>query len=264
MKHFEYISKHDDRVKLAYKKINAMLNELHKRIKSFTFTTEIIGSYKRNLITYDIKSNIGFDFDYNIVLNQNADKYSPKKIKESIFMVQFKELANKYGFDKIENSTRVITLKKVNKEESKITYSCDFAIVRNYEDDNKNKYQEYIRFNKNTNRYLWYEQSYGVYDLPKRIDWIKHENNSRVWDELKNKYLHKKNINNDTKLHSRQILSMAVNDICNKYGYNEVDCFENEEKQQTSRSIHMDMICINGLKMIQASRPIKIDSKFFR
>ena len=57
---------------------------------------------------------------------------------------------------------------------------------------------------------------------------------------------------------------MAVNDICNKYGYNEVDCFENEEKQQTSRSIHMDMICINGLKMIQVSRPIKIDSKFFR
>ena len=264
MKHFEYISKHDDRVKLAYKNINAMLNELHKRIKSFTFTTEIVGSYKRNLITYDRKSNIGFDFDYNIVLNQNADKYRPKKIKESIFMVQFKELANKYGFDKIENSTRVITLKKVNKEESKITYSCDFAIVRNYEDDNKNKYQEYIRFNKNTNRYLWYEQSYGVYDLPKRIDWIKHENNSRVWDELKNEYLHKKNINNDTKLHSRQILSMAVNDICNKYGYNEVDCFENEEKQQTSRSIHMDMICINGLKMIQASRPIKIDSKFFR
>ena len=262
MKHFEYISKHDDRVKLAYKNINAMLNELHKRIKSFTFTTEIVGSYKKNLITYDRKSNIGFDFDYNIVLNQNADKYSPKKIKESIFMVQFKELANKYGFDKIENSTRVITLKKVNKEESKITYSCDFAIVRNYEDDNKNKYQEYIRFNKNTNRYLWYEQSYGVYDLPKRIDWIKHENNSRVWDELKNKYLHKKN--NDTKLHSRQILSMAVNDICNKYGYNEVDCFENEEKQQTSRSIHMDMICINGLKMIQASRPIKIDSKIFR
>ena len=264
MKHFEYISKHDDRVKLAYKNINAMLNELHKRIKSFTFTTEIVGSYKKNLITYDRKSNIGFDFDYNIVLNQNADKYSPKKIKESIFMVQFKELANKYGFDKIENSTRVITLKKVNKEESKITYSCDFAIVRNYEDDNKNKYQEYIRFNKNTNRYLWYEQSYGVYDLPKRIDWIKHENNSRVWDELKNKYLNKKNINNDTKLHSRQFLSMAVNDICNKYGYNEVDCFENEEKQQTSRSIHMDMICINGLKMIQASRPIKIDSKFFR
>lgn len=264
MKHFEYISKHDDRVKLAYKNINAMLNELHKRIKSFTFTTEIIGSYKRNLITYDIKSNIGFDFDYNIVLNQNANKFSPKKIKESIFMTQFKELANKYGFDRIENSTRVITLKTVNKRESKIIYSCDFAIVRNYEDNEKSKHQEYIRFDKKANKYLWLEQSDGVYELPKRIDWIKYENDSRAWHELKDRYLYMKNKNTNTKLHSRQILSMAVNDICNKYGYNEVDCFENEEKQQTSRSIHMDMICINGLKMIQESRPIKIDSNFFR
>lgn len=224
MKHFDYISKHNSQVREAYQEINQMLIELHKIVRQFTFQTEVIGSYKRNMITFDKRSNIGFDFDFNIILNENALDYKPKQIKESIMMEAFKKLALKYGFDKVENSTRVITLKKINKKKSDIIYSCDFAIVNNYEDDEGYDCQEYIHFNKKLNRYAWCEQSYGFYMLPEKVQWLKSgDDGSEIWNELREEYIIKKNKNEDKYCHSRQIFAMVVNEMCQKYGYYEED-----------------------------------------
>ena len=208
MYNFVYISKHDPKVKAAYKEINQMLSELHKIVKKkFTFRTEVIGSYKRNMITYDIKSNIGFDFDFNIIVNPNAYNHSAKEIKEVILLEAFKTLAQKYHFDKVENSTRVITLKKIDKKKSKILYSCDFAIV-----------------NKQANNYQWCKQSEGFFNYEEKCNWLIDDEDDQslrntLRDELRSLYLEKKNKNTNPNLHSRQLLAQTVHEMCQYYGY---------------------------------------------
>lgn len=44
----------------------------------FTFQYEFVGSASRNMITCDTKSNIGFDFDVNIYVNDDEENYTAK------------------------------------------------------------------------------------------------------------------------------------------------------------------------------------------
>lgn len=48
---------------------------------NFTFNFTLIGSSSRNMITYDAKSNIGFDFDINIEVNDDDENFEPKEIR---------------------------------------------------------------------------------------------------------------------------------------------------------------------------------------
>lgn len=50
----------------------------------FTFQFNFIGSSSRNMITYDKKSNIGFDFDVNIEVNDDDENFSPEEIRTKI------------------------------------------------------------------------------------------------------------------------------------------------------------------------------------
>lgn len=98
----------------------------------FTFRFDCVGSYKRNMVTYDPTSNIGFDFDVNLEVNDND-----------------------------ENSTQVITIKFKDRKNARIHHSCVFAIVNNSANEEGYKCQEYIPFDKKQNRYMWEEQSDG-------------------------------------------------------------------------------------------------------
>ena len=64
MKHdFKFISKHSPQVKSAYSDLMEILSLVHDDLrKQYTFQHKPVGSYSRNMITYDAKSNIGFDF----------------------------------------------------------------------------------------------------------------------------------------------------------------------------------------------------------
>ena len=62
------------------------------------------------MITYDPKSNIGFDLDVNIYPNDDDNEYSPKEIKQSLIKA-FNKNIKKYGYSNVEDSTRVITIK---------------------------------------------------------------------------------------------------------------------------------------------------------
>ena len=50
----------------------------------FTFQYEFVGSASRNMITCDTKSNIGFDFDVNIYVNDDEENYTAKQIRQII------------------------------------------------------------------------------------------------------------------------------------------------------------------------------------
>lgn len=61
--------------------IHLVQNLLHD---DFTFQYYFIGSSKRNLVTYDADTNIGYDFDVNIQVNSTSEHLAPKEIKMKI------------------------------------------------------------------------------------------------------------------------------------------------------------------------------------
>lgn len=66
--------------------IKATLIEVIKQVQDavrddFTFQYRFIGSSSRGMITQDTKSNIGFDFDVNIEVNDDNENYSPEEIR---------------------------------------------------------------------------------------------------------------------------------------------------------------------------------------
>lgn len=217
MKHdFQYISKYDGEIKERYQNILDFLHDVQDEVREyFTFRYDVVGSYERNMITYDLKTNVGYDFDFNIEVNDDDCDYGADEIKK-IMMNAMRKMMLCYGFNKIENSTRVITVKSVSYWNAKITYSCDFAIVYNYKNKNGKSRQQYIRFNKANQIYTWCLQPEGFYKLDEKIYWLKKK---KLWHEVREKYLFKKNMNMDPDVHSRSIFALAVNEVCQQNGY---------------------------------------------
>lgn len=209
MHDFHYVSKKEAAP------VKADLLELIKEVQNlvrdeFTFQYKFVGSSSRNMITCDTKSNIGYDFDVNFEVNDDEENYTPKQIRKIIKIAIDKVVLN-HGYDYSEDSTRVLTIKKKDYDKARILHSCDFAIVRYYEDG-----QKYIRFNKETNKYTWEFTGKAFESLSEKIDWLK-END--LWNNLKDYYIEKKNKNNNPDKHSRSIFAESVNEMCQKYGY---------------------------------------------
>lgn len=210
MYHFQYVSKKE--IAPVKKQVIELIGLVQDDVREqFTFQYEFIGSVQRNMVTYDVKSNIGFDFDINIMVNDDNEDYSAKEIKQ-ILMRAFNKYARKYRYDFCEDSTRVFTVKVKDRKNSRILHSCDFAIVNNYGDGQ----QEYIRFNKKSNMYNWVEQSDGFYLLPKKIEFCK-ENS--LWTEVRDTYIEKKNRNTDKHKKSRSIFADTIHQVCQQNGY---------------------------------------------
>ena len=211
MYNYEYVPKEialpikEDIIEL----IKLVQNEVRN---DFTFRFDFIGSAKRNMITYAPKSDIGFDFDVNIEVNDDDENFTPKEIKH-ILMKTFDKYVYGYRYDHCKDNTRVFTIKVKDRDNSRILHSCDFAIVNNY---GKNR-QEYIRFNKKQKSYSWEEQPKGFYDLPNKIEFCKSD--PCLWNEVRDLYLYKKNFNNDIDKKSRSIFAETIHEICQQNGY---------------------------------------------
>lgn len=174
----------------------------------FTFQFRTVGSSSRNMITYDRKSNIGFDFDFDLEVNDDNQNYSAEKIRH-IIKDAIDQIVPKYGYKHCEDSTRVLTIKKVNTFTSQILHSCDFALVYNCDDGR----QQYIRYNKKTRNYTWEFQGKGFKNLDNKIAWLKHNGH---WGELQDYYIDKKNLNNNPDKHSRSIFAESINEMYQK------------------------------------------------
>ncbi len=210
MHDFRYVTKKQAQpIKDELYQILYMVQDLVR--DNFTFSFTPIGSSSRNMITCDAKSNIGFDFDINIEVNDDNEDFEPKEIR-TIIRTAIDRVAPRYGYKNCEDSTRVLTIKKVDTSHSRIIHSCDFAIVYNCTDGR----QQYIRFNKDNNYYYWEYQRKGFVGLEKKMDWLKREN---LWGELQDYYIYKKNCNDSPDKHSRSIFAESINEMCQKNGY---------------------------------------------
>lgn len=186
--------------------INKVRNELRG---NFTFDHRFIGSTARKLITCDFSSNIGYDFDVNLIINDDDEEYSSEEIK-TLLIKAFQKHMGWYGYNRIENSTRVITIKLIDHRNSCIMHSCDFAIVYNYTDKHGNKRQQYIHYNKKQQSYYWSEQSSAIYLLPQKEDWLRKHN---LWNDVRELYLWKKNNNNNPYKKSRSLYAETINEL---------------------------------------------------
>lgn len=176
----------------------------------FTFQYYFVGSSKRRMITRDRNSNIGFDFDVNIEVNDPDGEYDPDEIRY-ILRKGLDKVTNPYGlsiwgYDYTEDSTRVLTIKVKDRANSRILHSCDFCIIYECGDGR----QQYIRYNKQQNSYTWEYQPKGFMELPAKIDWIKEHG---LWQEVRDHYLYKKNVNENPNKHSRTIFAETVHEV---------------------------------------------------
>lgn len=166
-----------------------------RKNKILTFQFNLIGSAGRKLITRVKNGNKGFDLDYNIVIQKILnEKYEDPKLLKEIFV----KLFNRYfddSYDYSEDSTSVITIKKLNANRNKIICSVDFAIVSYYEDDDGKERQEYVRFDKNTNTYSWALRKVAT-DHRYVENLIK---DNGLWQNVKKLYLENKNKEPDKK-----------------------------------------------------------------
>lgn len=212
---FEYVPKEE------WKPVRDELFEIIRRLQNevrdkFTFRYDFVGSSERKMITRDRNSNTGFDFDVNIEVNDPDDFYSPKEIR-NILRSGLDRVTNPcgwqcFGYGYTEDSTRVLTLKVKDSTNSRILHSCDFCIIYECGDGR----QQYIRYNKTQNSYSWEYQPKGYDKLPDKIKWIKKH---RLWQQVRNSYIDKKNQNTDNYKKSRAIFAETIQQVCQQNGY---------------------------------------------
>ncbi|MBQ9791356.1 MAG: hypothetical protein IJW28_02105 [Clostridia bacterium] len=209
MAEFNYVSKNER------KQAKLDLIELIKCVQDevreyFTFRFDFIGSEPLNMVTRDLNSNIGYDFDVNIEVNNKDDIYSAEEIKR-IIRLAFDEYNRYFDYDYCEDSSRVLTIKVKDRENSRIIHSCDFAIVYNLNDGR----QKYIRYIKKQERYVWEFQPKGYYKQSEKIKKLKQ--NNKFWEDVRTVYLKKKNNNINPTKKSRHLRAEAINEVYQRY-----------------------------------------------
>ena len=130
MRDYEYVPK-EEWQPVRDKLYEIIYNLQHEVGDYFTFQYHFVGSSKRNMITRNINSNTGFDFDVNIEVNDPDEDYSAEEIR-NILRNGLDRVANPnrlliFGYDYAEDSTRVLTIKVKDKANSRILHSCDFT-----------------------------------------------------------------------------------------------------------------------------------------
>ncbi len=211
---YEFVSKYE--FKPIKKEIDGIIKQLQRNMReqySITFKPVLVGSAKRSLVTRVVNGNTGFDFDYNFSIQKDSD-YSAKQLK-NLFINELNEILVNNGWDTyIENNRQAMTIKRVNRFQSYIIYSCDFAIVYDYEDE-YDDFQKILIYDKETGNYVWNKRRYGKnyeYKLSNLLE-------NGLWTEVKHEYLNLKNNNADPDKISFSVYLEAVNNVYNRYDW---------------------------------------------
>lgn len=187
--------------------IHKVQDELSEQ-EGITFQYRIVGSAKRNMITYDRKSNIGFDFDINLYVNDYGDYDDEPEVLRRILRLTFDRIARGYGYSYCEDSTSVLTIKRINTFRSCILHSFDFCIISNQEPD------YYIRFDKKANNYVWAKRKADLKEIDEKAKWLKVNGK---WSEVREHYLYLKDNNDNKYRKSISIYKETISNLFNIY-----------------------------------------------
>jgi len=201
---FEYVTK--KQYSAAKKDLEELIHCVQNEVREyFTFQYNFIGSVERNMVTMDMASNVGYDFDVNIRVNDDEEEYSAQEIRQ-ILKKAFDQYNRYFSYGYTEDSTRVLTIKVKDRKNSRIVHSADFAVVNDCDDGR----QQYIRFNKSQNSYTWEYQPKPYYQLAERTELIK--GYPQLWKEVRDVYFYKKN-HNPNKKKSRALFAETINEV---------------------------------------------------
>ena len=199
----EYVSKKE------VKPWRAMFHKWMKNIrtklkeKGIIFTYRLVGSTKRNLVIRH--HNKGFDCDYQIFIQRNKNSLSPKEIK-LLFKSVIDEVCVADGFEPCENSTSSLTIKMVDKAQSKVRVGYDVVILQETDEGLK-----ILRCqNKGTKKESFVlELLPDMTNMSAKLAKIK---GKKQCDKLRERYYNKKtNYNGEKK--SFQLLNEAINEV---------------------------------------------------
>ena len=113
------------------------------------FEWEFVGSanrYEFVFITRRINGNKGFDFDVNFYVKRPDESHEWRaKYLRSQFYLAIQKVFKKYGYEDPEDRTSVIRVKMVDKNNSKIIHSIDFAIFQDIKNDDDALTEKYAR-----------------------------------------------------------------------------------------------------------------------
>ena len=199
----EYVSKKE------VKPWRAMFHKWMKNIrtkvkeKGITFTYRLVGSAKRNLVIRH--HNKGFDCDYQIFIQRNNNNLSPKDIK-LLFKSVIDDVCVADGFEACENSTSSLTIKMVDKSQSKVRVGYDVVILQETDEGLK-----ILRCqNKGTKKESFvFELLPDMTNMSAKLAKIKGKNQ---WNKLRELYYNKK-INYNSEKKSFQLLNEAINEV---------------------------------------------------
>ena len=211
----KYITKKE--LKEPKKILNDWILRVQKAIKKeykITFSFNLIGSGKRNLVIKSCNSN-WFDLDCQLVIRKMPKEFNlksnAKKVKDIFRRAFDKEKLDDFSY--CEDSTQAITSKN---ERGK--YSFDI-ILTYYEKDEL----FILRNDKNSNNanskdYKWAQKG----DMKKFHENYKKISGSDMWNYLRNLYINKRHSYKDnidsSRKKSYQILNESVNETLNHFG----------------------------------------------
>ena len=199
----EYVSKKE--VKPWRAMFHKWMENIRTKVKErgITFTYRLVGSAKRNLVIRH--HNKGFDCDYQIFIQRNNNNLSPKDIK-LLFKSVMDEVCVADGFETCENSTSSLTIKMVNKSQSKVRVGYDVVILQETDEGLK-----ILRCqNKGTKKESFvFELLPDMTNMSAKLAKIK---GKKQCDKLRERYYNKKtNYNGEKK--SFQLLNEAINEV---------------------------------------------------
>ena len=213
---FSYVSK--SQYKPHLKIANDLLQFLHKELKiyfrekyktKFTFEHKIIGSGSKKLIMKKIDGNQGFDFDYNVVIN-NFDKL-PVKAQDcirNIFISAIQDILRDDPYEiGINNSTSVITVKFYNGNKTETIFGIDIAIMKKDNDGNLFIWE----FNDNKQNLIW-NQRQSLQELDRKVKLLR---KLQLWGDVRDRYEVLKNKN--AYEISFALFIQTISDIYNKH-----------------------------------------------
>ena len=199
----EYVSKKE--VKPWRSMFHTWMRNIRPKMKEkgITFTTCLVGSAKRNLVIRH--HNKGFDCDYQIFIQRNKNDLSPKNIK-LLFKSVIDEVCVADDFEPCENSTSSLTIKMVDKSQSKVCVGYDVVILQETDEGLK-----ILRCqNKGTKKESFvFELLPNITNMSAKLAKIK---GKKQWDKLRERYYNKK-INYNGEKKSFQLLNEAINEV---------------------------------------------------
>lgn len=213
---FEYVTKAE--YQPVREELEAIINRVQQIMRKdykTTFQFQLIGSGKRHLITRVQNGNGGYDFDYNLILPAPEEGYQYKAdVVKQQFTEAFKKALKGTGYSDPSDSTSVLSIKTVDRKNSRIKHSADFAII--YYDDNivDNGYM-YLKNTKRPNGNTYsFEPRHLSRDIDYKLNTILEYNNG--WNAIRDEYLKLKNHNKDVNKHSFVLYLEAISNIYNQ------------------------------------------------